>query len=524
MEVDRPAGRAGNQSAVWQTTGRYGGERLASQGAESTARIEAQGRTRPGTDPDCIPARKSGRPTVSVHALGCKANLEEMECLLSQLEDAGYEVVPFGRPADWTVVNTCTVTTAADSDSRQFLRRAQRAGGRVVATGCLAQRHPEALAAIDGVAWVVGNQEKPSLAQWILDADRGAPSTEDAPAVPRIRVDADPTLRTFASYGGGTEGRRTRATLKIQDGCDEHCTFCVIPQVRGASRSRPLDRTLEEARRLVGSGYREIALTGINTALWGRDLIPERSLPDLLDALATVPDLLRLRLNSLEPQYVEPSWIDRLARHPQLCRHLHLPLQSGDATVLKRMNRRYDPVRYAAVVESAVRAIPELAVGADVLVGFPGETDAQFESTRAFLASLPLAYLHVFSYSERPDTPAPRLGDEVPVEERKRRSSTLRQLGGALRRRYFERLRGTVQRVLPEGPAGDAHWQGLTDNYIRVRFPWTGSTPPPHRLLRVRIEPTGAATMSGTLIDDELQGDPSGAPSASEPVREGSPS
>lgn len=465
------------------------------------------------------PMARRERPTVSVHALGCKANLEEMECLLSQLADAGYEVVRFGEPADWTIVNTCTVTAAADSDSRQFLRRACAGGGKVIATGCFAQRSPGALAAIEGVSWVVGNQEKPSLAQWILDADAtaaeslgsanvrlshpmaGVPERASASVHPMVRVAADPTLTEFSSYGSGTAGRRTRATLKIQDGCDEHCTFCVIPQVRGASRSRSLDSVRAEAARLAASGYREIALTGINTALWGRDLDASLGLPEILRTVAAVPGIARVRLNSLEPQYLCEEWIEAIASDRRICRHLHLPLQSGDATVLKRMNRRYGPLHYAKVVERAVTRIPELAVGADVLVGFPGETDRQFETTRSLLASLPLAYLHVFSYSERPETSAPRLGEDVPVEERKRRSSLLRELGLELRVRFHRGLQGTVQEVLPEGPSGPAHWQGLTDNYVRVRFPWQGGAPE-NRLHRVRLESGGSSIVSGTLMED----------------------
>ena len=492
------------------------------------------------------PADRARRRTVSVHALGCKANLEEMECLLSQLADAGYEVVRFGEPADWTIVNTCTVTGAADSDSRQFLRRAAARSGRVVATGCLAQRSPDALASLEGVSWVVGNQEKPDLAQWILDTDsagsdplgrfaresngshgsaggresgashgpsHGSDLALGGRATARsraedvvVRVGADPTLTRFASYGSGTEGRRTRATLKIQDGCDEHCTFCVIPQVRGASRSRSLESVLTEAERLAASGYREIALTGINTALWGHDLAPPCALPELLRALGEVPGIARIRLNSIEPQYLCDEWIEAIGANPRVCRHLHLPLQSGDAAVLKRMNRRYTPSHYARMAERAAARIPELAIGADVLVGFPGETELQFENTRSFLASLPLAYLHVFTYSERPETPAPRLGEEVPVEERKRRSSLLRALGSELRAGFLRRLEGTEQQVLPEAPSGPEHWQGLTDNYARVRFRSEGVAE--NRLYRVRLGSGGSTMLSGTLIEDRAFVDP----------------
>ena len=422
--------------------------------------------------PSAVPKR------VAVQALGCKANQEEMECLLSQLTEAGLQVVPFGEPADWVVVNTCTVTSAADSDSRQRLRQAVRAssGGQVIATGCLAQRVPAELAAIEGVSWVIGNAEKPGLGRHILhEPDAGHSGTATRA---RIEVGADPTLSAFAGFGTGTEGRRSRATLKIQDGCDEHCTFCVIPQVRGASRSRPLSDLLEQAHRIVASGYKEIALTGINTALWGGDLPRSLDLLDALGALREVPGLRRLRLNSLEPQYVTDRWLDAFAANEQLCRHFHLPLQSGENGVLRRMNRRYDTERYETLVRGIVARMPDAAIGCDVMVGFPGETEARFDETAAFLRTLPLAYLHVFSYSERPDTPAPRLPGDVPVATKKRRSAHLRQLSTELKQRFARSQIGSVQAVIPEAPCGEGEWQGLTGNYLRTRFRVTGSEVP----------------------------------------------
>ena len=429
------------------------------------------------------PAAPGARGTVAVHALGCKANQEEMECLLSLLTAEGYAVVPFGQAADWTVINTCTVTTAGDSDSRQMIRRAAsgKGDGRVVVTGCLAQRDPRSPASIPGVDWVLGNAEKSRLAEWILRAGVAGDDAADSGARPAdgppwVRVSDDPTLDRFPAYGAGRDGRRSRATLKIQDGCDEHCTFCVIPSVRGRSRSRPLEDVLRQARTLVSGGYREISLTGINSALWGHDLAPRRELPDLAEALRRVEGLERLRLNSLEPQYLTPRWWDILASNPLVCPHYHLPLQSGSARILRRMNRGYGPGTYAALVQRICGEMPEAAVGADVLVGFPGEGEAEFEETAGLLASLPLAYLHVFSYSPRPGTASLRLGAPVPPEVRRERSRRLRALDRELRQRFRERQAGTVQTVLPEAPCGPGHWQGLAGNYLRVRFPWE---PPP---------------------------------------------
>jgi threonylcarbamoyladenosine tRNA methylthiotransferase MtaB len=410
-----------------------------------------------------------------------------MECLLSRLTEAGYTRVPFGEPADWTIVDTCTVTAAADADSRSLLRRAVRAstGGRVVATGCLVQRDPRVAAGIEGVDWVVGNAEKPSLARWILGAD--PESERRTPGRPRILVGADPTLTRFAAYGSSSEGRRTRATLKVQDGCDERCTFCVIPRVRGRSRSRPIEEVLSEARTLVASGYTEIALTGINTALWGRDLEPRSDLPHLLAALESVAGLERIRLNSLEPQHVRDGWLDQVAESAKLCRHLHLPLQSGSDEILKRMNRRYRVGDYARVVEGAARRMPDAAIGCDLLVGFPGETARHFEEGLRFLRSLPLAYLHVFSYSPRPDTPSPRLDGAVEVEERKRRSAAARELGRRFRQEFTRRQLGTAQTVIPESRSTDGWGQGLTGNYLRARFRWAGPGGASRKPLLVRL-------------------------------------
>jgi len=445
----------------------------------------------------------SWRGRVAIHALGCKANQEEIECLVSRLSENGFAVVPFGQPADWTIVNTCTVTQAADSDSRQWIRRAVRAKGegKLVVTGCMVQRDPLGVSKIEGVDWVVGNAEKANLAGWILD-ESALPADsifEGADSCTRLLVGADPTLGGFAEYGSSTDGRRTRATLKVQDGCDEHCTFCVIPQVRGRSRSRPLALCLAEAEKLTASGYREIALTGINTALWGRDLEPVANLSELLSALLWVDGLARIRLNSLEPQYVTLDWLDLLASDSRFCRHFHFPLQSGSDRILRRMNRRYDLKRYREVIEATFERMPDAAIGCDVMVGFPGEDDDDFEDALEFLSSLPLAYLHVFSYSPRPGTASPKLGEPVFVPERKERSARMRRLSTELREAHERRQIGSMQTVIPEAPSGDGWWQGLTGNYVRVRFPWKNESPPGSEARAIRIERVRDGRVEGRL-------------------------
>jgi len=439
---------------------------------------------------------------VSLLALGCKTNQEEMECLGSRLSEGGCRIVPFGEPADWVVVNTCTVTASGDSDSRQMVRRALRGKGegRLIVTGCLAQRDPQTFLSMEGVDWIVGNGEKARLGDWIREAVRSPRGAGAAEA--RLRRTEDPTVSTFPSFGRGREGRRTRATLKIQDGCRESCTYCVIPAVRGASRSRPLAEVLEQGRILCGSGYREIALTGINTAVWGRDLPGGMELPDLLEALQGVEGLERIRLNSLEPQYVTPEWVERLSLLPSLCRHFHLPLQSGDARVLRRMGRRYSPEQYADTVRALCRSMPDAAVGADLLVGFPGETEEEFEGSLALLESLPLAYLHVFTYSPRPGTAALRLSQATPSRVARGRSQRLRRLDQTLRREFARAQLRSVQSVIPESPSGPGIWQGLTGNYLRAHFPWTPGEGAAPSLLVVLREMDG----EGRILAETLAG------------------
>lgn len=448
------------------------------RGAEESGPLEEIRQTAPGT--------------VSVVAIGCKANREEMECLLSRLTEAGWRVVPPGVSADLTIVNTCTVTAEGDADSRQAIRRAGRGGSaRIVVTGCLAQRDPGSLAALPAVASVVGNAEKPRLAEWIL-GDALARS---------IRVAADPTVAGFAPYGTGRAGRRTRATLKVQDGCDARCTYCIIPRVRGGSRSRSMDDCREQARRLAASGYREIALTGINTAAWGRDLPGRPDVADLVEALAGVAGVERLRLNSLEPDLLTPEMIGRLTACPRLCPHYHLPLQSGDAATLRRMGRPYDPAGYLAVVASIRARSPRAAIGCDLLSGFPGEDDAAFDATLRLVEEAAPAYLHAFSYSERPGVPSARLGPPPARAETRVRTARLRALGAALRRRFQEGQIGSEQDLLPERMVGPGRWLGTTGNYLKVRFRWESRPGERPELLRVRVDGRGEdGVMEGTVL------------------------
>jgi threonylcarbamoyladenosine tRNA methylthiotransferase MtaB len=453
------------------------------------------------------PSGPPGRPpTVSIATIGCKANREEMECLASRLVDGGFRLVPFGHPSDVTVVNTCTVTASGDSDSRKAVRKAAAGEGRVVVTGCLAQREPGALAAIEGVDLVLGNAEKAGLAERILHEAGGAgsPATGSAAALrpaARIEVGADPTLPSFPEHGRARDGRRTRAVLKVQDGCDGVCGYCVVPSVRGASRSRPLDNCRAQAARLTESGPREIVLTGINTAAWGRDLPGRPELPDLVEALVDVPGVVRVRLSSLEPREIGAGWLERFAACPQLCRHFHLSLQSADPGVLRRMGRPDAAAGPGALVAEIQRRLPGSAIGCDLVAGLPGETEEAFALTLQFAEEQPLSYLHVFPFSPRPGTAAAAMDDAPPEPVRRKRSALLRAVGTRRRAAFASSQVGTVQDVLPERMCGPGRGQGLSGNYLRLRFPWDGVRPGGDGLLRVRVAAAAAdGSAEGAIV------------------------
>jgi threonylcarbamoyladenosine tRNA methylthiotransferase MtaB len=373
----------------------------------------------------------------------------------------GFQIVDEHQPADVVVLNTCSVTERADRECRQVIRRLRRRspGAYVVVAGCYAELQPEAIAAVEGVDLILGSKEKFDLFSY-------AGSFEKLGTPPQIHVrgihsqtDADP------ARSGGLEDR-TRAFLKIQDGCDYSCTFCTIPLARGDSRSVKPDVVLAEARALVNEGFREIVLTGVNVGDYGKKL--ETSLLQLLAGLVAVDGLDRIRISSVEPNLLTDSLLDFWLSERKLCRHFHLPLQSGSDSVLARMRRRYRRSLYADRLDAVKRLAPEAAVGADVIVGFPGETDAEFDETYAFLADQPVSYLHVFTYSERFRTPAAELADQVEPRVRAGRSERLRALGVRKRREFHESYLGRAVDVLFEGEKEKGKATGLTDTYVRV--------------------------------------------------------
>ncbi len=411
-------------------------------------------------------------PTVGVTTVGCKLNQYESEGIAEAFEGAGFQVVPFTDRADVYVVNTCTVTGRSDYRSRQMLRRASRLNPSavIVATGCYAQREPGALASMPEVDLVVGNTAKRAISD--LVAQQLAAGRSRTPRTQGTDILVPPHgQRAFDAFDISRFRGHTRAFLKIQDGCDRRCTYCAVPDARGPGRSRPPHDVIEQAAKLVANGYREIVLTGVHIGSYGAEGGNAR-LPELLDALAGIPGLVRLRLGSIEPMELTRELSSTILREAKICRHLHVPLESGSDATLARMGRAYTRAEYAEAVRRITDRDPLAGLGADVMVGFPGETDADFEDTVALIEELPFTYLHVFSFSPRAGTPAATMAGRVAGQEKKRRSRALRELGRAKSVAFRRRLVGERLVVLVEERHGRAAGRltGLSSNYVRVEI------------------------------------------------------
>lgn len=393
---------------------------------------------------------------VYLDTIGCRLNQSEIETFARQFRAAGHEIVADPREADLVVVNTCAVTQKAVADSRKLIRRLARQGRASIAvTGCWASLEPQAAQALPQVRWVVPNLEKDRLVATVLDLPQ---ETFDLEPVEREPL---PGLRL-----------RTRAFIKVQDGCDLRCTFCITTVARGPSRSRAIDQVVADVQAALRGGAQEIVLTGVHLGAWGKDLDPPLHLKDLVATLLRRLPIPRLRLSSLEPWDLSEDFFE-LWEDPRLCRHLHLPLQSGSPTVLRRMARRTTPEAYARLLETARRYIPEVAITTDIIVGFPGETEREFEESLAFVRTMEFAGGHVFTYSERPGTAAARMPNPVPHRVRKERNARMRAVLEESATRYRRRFLGRTLTVLWEAAStlGPQGWTltGLTDNYLRVR-------------------------------------------------------
>lgn len=403
-----------------------------------------------------------GGPRASLHTIGCRLNQSETTLLAGRLKEKGYELVEFGQPTDLLVLNTCSVTEPAEADCRYLVRRTlQHSPNAFVAvTGCYAQTGAESLRRVPGIDLIVGTQYKMSLPDYLpLPADlHKQPSAE---LLHTRQIDRD----DFALPGTGRYQSQQRANLKLQDGCNFMCSFCIIPFARGRERSRLADDAVREAEELVARGHRELVLTGVNI---GRYQQNGHLLLDLIRRLERIQGLERIRISSLEPTTITDELLDHMVTSSKLCRHLHIPLQSGDDGMLRAMNRRYTLREYGALIEKAVRLIPDLGLGTDLLVGFPGEGAQEFANTLSVATDLPFDYFHVFSFSRRPGTVAARMRETVPSATIKRRSRTLAELSRAKRLAFYQKQIGRTLRVLFEAKEPDGGWTGLTANYVRV--------------------------------------------------------
>lgn len=405
--------------------------------------------------------------SVSFYTLGCKLNYAETSTLARDFKTHAYDVVPFGNPTDVTVINTCTVTEEAERKCRQIIRRSLRANPDtfILVTGCYAQLRPEALAAIPGVDAVLGAQEKFNIFNLVETFTKGEQT--------QVAVSC---IDDVASFGPAySSGERTRAFLKVQDGCDYSCSFCTIPLARGKSRSQTMEAAVAEAHEIAAKGYQEIVLTGVNIGLFGED--HGTTFLALIQELDAVAGIQRYRISSIEPNLLTDEIIAFVAQSKRFMPHFHVPLQSGDDYVLGKMRRRYKRDLYASRVTTIKAAMPHACIGVDVIVGFPSETEAHFDNTYRFLNELPVAYLHAFTYSERPDTVAvdklDRMGGTpVPKAERSRRNRMLRILSEKKRHAFYQEYLGETRSVLWEAADRNGSMHGFTDNYIKVSQPF----------------------------------------------------
>ncbi len=433
----------------------------------------------------------SQKARVSFHTLGCRLNQSETSTIAKSFREKGYEVVPFEESADVCVINTCTVTGHSDAKNRQVIRSAHRRNPKasIAVVGCYSQMAAQEITALDGVKLVMGNAEKLRLVDYV---EQSRHTEEPLVINPKI------SRAAFAEPVFQWEQLTTRAHLKIQDGCDFMCSFCIIPFSRGRSRNRLLNNLLEDAQAFVNSGSQEIVLTGVNIGTYqDRD----RTIVDVVDALNAINGVKRIRISSIEPTTVPPGLIDRMAdADHKLVPFLHLPLQSGSDSILSQMKRRYTRDDYWNEVMRAADRIPDLCLGTDVMVGFPGETDEQFDDTFQVLNTLPFAYFHVFPFSERKGTPAARMANKVSVEEKQRRGTLLRQLSLQKRNGFYQRFVGTVRPVLFETPKPSGEITGYTDNYIKVALMQPNETPLKNQIRPVYLKEGQTDRIFGELI------------------------
>jgi threonylcarbamoyladenosine tRNA methylthiotransferase MtaB len=426
---------------------------------------------------------------VAITTLGCKTNQFESAAIAESVANKGFRIVPFSEFADIYVINTCTVTAKSDAESRRLIGRAYRrnAAARIVVTGCYAQLAFEEIRNLSGVSLVLGNNEKGEIAE-LLEKIEG----EQQVLVSDIFQEQHPEgvkLETFAEH--------TRAFLQVQNGCDAFCSYCIVPYVRGKSRSVKLDDAIEGVVTFMEKGFKEVVLTGIHLGMYGMDLDPSLNLLNLLYAIEERTAITRLRLGSLEPAEVNDSLIDFLANSNIICPHFHIPLQSGNDQVLARMNRDYTTGFYRDVIEKLRSVIPDVCIGTDIIAGFPGESEHEFETTFQFLESLPLAYFHVFPFSPRQQTPAATMSGQVKGSVIKERAKILRNLSDLKRETYYKSFEGRELQVLVQSKEADGSFKGLSRNYIPVSISGAGCSI--NSEVKVRLRKVGKNSVRGDL-------------------------
>lgn len=406
---------------------------------------------------------QTNKKRVAFHTLGCKLNYTETGMIWKNLEAEGYEKVSFESPADFYIINTCSVTENADKECKRIIRKASHtnSAGKIIVTGCYAQLKPEMIAAIPAVNMVVGAKDKFRIHELLKST-----SNEDVQVYSCDINDVDNFQSSYAS------GERTRAFLKVQDGCNYSCTYCTIPLARGRSRSDTVQNIVRQANEIAELGIKEVVLSGVNIGDFGYSNgfdKRQESLIDLLQALDCVDGIERFRISSIEPNLLSDAIIEFVANAKKFVPHFHIPMQSGSDAILKKMKRRYLTALYRERLEKIKSLMPHAGIGADVIVGFPGETDTLFQETYQFVQSLPLSYLHVFTYSERSKTEAADMRDVIPTSIRQQRNKILRQLSDKKRNTFIAEHLGTKRSVLWESENDGGYMLGYTDNYIRVR-------------------------------------------------------
>jgi threonylcarbamoyladenosine tRNA methylthiotransferase MtaB len=440
--------------------------------------------------------------TYHVENFGCRATQADGAAIERQLLDRGMDRAGAATDAEVVVLNTCTVTASADQDARATIRRIHRENpqARILVTGCYAQRAPEELSALPGVSLVVGNSHKHQL------ADYAAPPRNDG-FIPLAQIPSRAESNVIvgdifahtelmaAPVFEADSFAKTRPNLKVQDGCNNRCSFCIIPYVRGKSRSLKLEQVLREVDALVANGYREIVLSGINLGRWGRELSPRTNFAAMLRTILERTAIEKVRISSVEPMDWTNEAIELVASSPRIAKHAHVPMQSGSDRILRRMHRKYRPWHYADRIERIRMAMPDAAIGADVMAGFPGETDDDFEQTRALIERLPFTYLHVFTYSSRPGTPSAGMPHQVAVHIARERNRVLRELAAEKKRHFMESFVGRELEAITLTNYDGEFTEALTDNYLKLRVRGKHK---PNTLLRSRIDAVESDTLLGS--------------------------